>query len=228
MRILSLETSTSLGTCALWLDGQILERCCPDGVSHSETLLPLIRALLDEAGLKVSQLDAIAFGAGPGAFTGLRVACATAQGLAISADLPVLPVVSLQALAFPGDAAAVFSVIDARMGEVYAAAYRRNAQGLQLEGEICVAHPSDLPLPEGDWLVRGNALLAYPELAARVAAKGSPAEADAMPRASAVAEIGSRMLVLGQGLDPALAVPVYIRDKVAQTVAERLASGGRA
>lgn len=228
MRILAIETSTTLGSCALWLDGQVLERVCPIGVSHSETLLPLVQAILADAGLRASDLDGIAFGAGPGAFTGLRVACATAQGLAIAVDVPVLPVVTLEALAMPGEAGQVLALIDARMGEVYAAAYQRSPAGLSRLGEIRVSRPDEVLLPEGQWLARGNALAAYPELAARVSALGWAMEAEAMPGAAAVARLGASLLQAGGGLDPALAVPLYIRDKVAQTVAERLATGGKA
>ena len=92
MKILAIETSTDYGSCALWHDGVIDQRICPPGRPHSETLLPLVRALLADSGLVLAQLDAIAFGAGPGAFTGLRVACGVAQGLAAGADLSVVPV----------------------------------------------------------------------------------------------------------------------------------------
>lgn len=228
MRLLSLETSTTLGTCALYLDGTVIERVCPSGVSHSETLLPLVRHLLDEAGVTVASLDGIAFGCGPGAFTGLRVACAAAQGMAVAADLPVIPVVTLEALAWPGDAKHVLALIDARMGEVYAAAYRRIEGGLQCAGEIRVSAPETVDLPDGTWLARGNALSAYPALAERVVAQGWATEADAMPRAAAVAMLAAKQLAAGGGISPALAAPLYIRDKVAQTVAERLASGGKA
>ena len=112
MQILALETSTELGSCALWRDGEVLERTCPTGRSHSETLLPLVRELLAEAGLKVSQLDAIAFGVGPGAFTGLRVACGGAQGLAVAAGLPLIPVTSLETIASLAGAERVLALLE--------------------------------------------------------------------------------------------------------------------
>ena len=101
MLILALETSTDFATCALWRDGEVAERVCPPGRPHSETLLPLVRDLLASAAAGVRDLDAIAFGCGPGAFTGLRVACGAAQGLAVVAGTPLLPVVSLEAMATP-------------------------------------------------------------------------------------------------------------------------------
>ena len=123
MNILALETSTESGSCALLLGEHLSERRCPAGRPHSETLLPLIRELLSESGVKLAQLDAIAFGAGPGAFTGLRVACGVAQGLAVGAGLPVVPVCGLEAMAATVGAPRVLSLLDARMGEIYAAAY---------------------------------------------------------------------------------------------------------
>ena len=99
MLILALETSTELGSCALWRDGVVTERFCPEKQPHSETLLPLVRELLAESGVQIADLDAIAFGVGPGAFTGLRVACGAAQGLAVAADLPLVAVTSLETMA---------------------------------------------------------------------------------------------------------------------------------
>lgn len=230
MRILALETSTDLGSCALLQGGELIQRLCPAGRSHSETLLPLVQGLLAEAGLGFSQLDAIAFGAGPGAFTGLRVACGVAQGLAVAADLPVIPIGTLESLAAgcPGDL--LFAVLDARMNEVYHAAYRRAAGSLQLAGEIRVAPPEAVVLPvESGWRICGNALAAYPALAGRAAAAGFELLPEAMPGAEACARLAAARLERGEsGIDPALAVPFYVRDKVARTVAERLAEGGKA
>ncbi|HZX32384.1 MAG TPA: tRNA (adenosine(37)-N6)-threonylcarbamoyltransferase complex dimerization subunit type 1 TsaB [Rhodocyclaceae bacterium] len=229
MRILGLETSTDLGSCALWLDGELTERRCPAGRPHSETLLPLVRDLLAEAGVEFSHLDAVAFGAGPGAFTGLRVACGVAQGLAVAADIPVVPVGTLEALAADADGERVLALLDARMNEVYYAAFERNDDGLKLLGDVRVAPPAEVVLPEGDgWLACGNALAAYPVLAQRIAEAGMAAKPDIMPTAAAVVRLALPRLEKGEAVDPALAVPFYVRDKVAQTVAERLAGGGKA
>ena len=229
MRILALETSTDLGSCALWQDGEVMEIRCPTGRPHSETLLPLARGLLAEASLGFSQLDAIAFGAGPGAFTGLRVACAVAQGLAVAADLPVVPVGTLEALAFEGGGDRVLALLDARMGEVYYATLIRAGDELQRQGLLRVVQPDEVVLPaEPGWLACGNALAAYPGLAGRVAAAGLEARPGIMPTAAAVARLAAPRLQRGEGEDPAAAAPLYVRDKVAQTVAERLAGGGKA
>lgn len=229
MRVLSLETSTDLGSCALWLEGELIERRCPPGRPHSETLLPLVRDLLDEAGIGFAELDAIAFGAGPGAFTGLRVACGIAQGLAVASNLPVLPIGTLEALAAGCDGERILALLDARMNEVYYATLIRDESGLHLTGGLRVAPPTDVELPEGKgWLACGNALTAYTMLAERVANAGFVAHPEAMPTAAAVARLAIPRLQRGEGIDPALAVPIYVRDKVARTVAERLADGGKA
>jgi tRNA threonylcarbamoyladenosine biosynthesis protein TsaB len=229
MLILALETSTELGSCALWRDGDIVERLCPPGQSHSETLLPLVRELLGESGLKVAQLDAIAFGVGPGAFTGLRVACGIAQGLAVAANIPLVPVTSLEAMAEMTGAEQVLALLDARMGEVYAGSYQRSANGYALQGEIRVWSPANVPLPtDAGWLICGNAPSAYPELQARIVAAGIPIHPGILPTAAALARLAAPRAARGEGIDAALAAPLYIRDKVAKTVAERLSEGGRA
>lgn len=230
MRILALETSAELGTCALWLAGETVERACPPGRPHSETLLPLVGALLAEAGCGFGDLDGIAFGAGPGAFTGLRVACGVAQGLAVAAGLPVVPVGTLEALAMGRAAPRVLALLDARMGEVYCAWLEREGEGFKPLYGPALGAPGDLPLPPSGeaWLAAGNALAAYPQLAARARAAGCGLAPEAMPGAAAVARLAAPRLAGGGGIDPAGAVPLYVRDKVARTVAERLAEGGRA
>jgi len=229
MLILALETSTELGSCALWRDGELSVRLCPAGRSHSETLLPLVRELLAEAAVAVAELDAIAFGVGPGAFTGLRVACGAAQGLAVAADIPLLPLTSLEAMAAATGAEQVLALLDARMGEVYAGAYRRSADGYVLQGEIRVSSPVDVPIPaESGWLACGNAPAAYPQLAERLAEAGLAVRGDILPTAAVLAQLAVPRLRRGEGIDAALAAPLYVRDKVAKTVAERLREGGKA
>lgn len=229
MLILSLETSTEFGSCALFDDGRMLERDCPLGRSHSETLLPLVRELMLEAGVTFSQLDAIAFGAGPGAFTGLRVACGVAQGLAVASDLPLIPVTSLETMAVTAGSTHVLALLDARMGEVYAATYRVDGEVAALQGEIRVSSPGEVLLPEGDgWMACGNALTAYPVLLERIVAVNRVFRPEILPTAAMVARIAAHRFGRGAGIDPAMAAPLYIRDKVAKTVAERLGEGGKA
>lgn len=229
MWILALETSTDLGSCALSHDGEVVERRCPAGRPHSETLLPLIRELLAEAGLAVAGLDAIAFGVGPGAFTGLRVACGAAQGLAVVAERPLLPVTSLEAMAELAGGEQVLSLLDARMGEVYVGGYQRAGDGWQLEDEIRVGPPAGILLPATPgWVACGNAPAVYPGLLASLEERGIAVIPDILPTATAVARLAAPRLARGEGIDPALAAPLYIRDKVAKTVAERLREGGKA
>jgi tRNA threonylcarbamoyladenosine biosynthesis protein TsaB len=230
MLILALETSTEHGSCALWQDGAVRERACPAGRPHSETLLPLVRELIDEAGAGFGQIDGIAFGAGPGAFTGLRIACGIAQGLAVAAGKPVVPVCGLGALAAGSQAPRVVALLDARMNEVYGATYVADgAGGYRLEGRIAVAPPEAIPLPSGGgWVAVGNGPAAYAGLAGRLSGAGIPLAAPVWPTAALVAGVAALALAGGGGIDPALAAPLYVRDKVAKTVAERLAEGGRA
>jgi tRNA threonylcarbamoyladenosine biosynthesis protein TsaB len=193
--------------------------------------LPLVRDLLAGAGLTLAELDAIAFGAGPGAFTGLRIACGIAQGLAVGAGVPVVPVGSLAAMAAVCAGERIVALLDARMGEVYAGCFTREAGGdLGAVGEISVAPPEAVALPAGaSWFACGNAPAVYPALAQRLRTAGIAWQPDILPTAAAVAAIAARRLAAGApGLDPADAAPFYVRDKVARTIAERVREGGRA
>lgn len=207
----------------------VTERLCPEKRPHSETLLPLVRDLLAESGVRIGDLDAIAFGVGPGAFTGLRVACGAAQGLAVVADIPLIPVTSLETLARQSGADRVLALLDARMGEVYSGCYERNGDSYALLGDIRVSAPADVVLPAGEgWLACGNGLTAYPLLLERVREAGLGTEPGTQPKASTVAGIAAAKAAQGDGIDAASAAPLYVRDKVAKTVAERLQEGGRA
>lgn len=230
MRILALDTTTETGSCALWTGGAVLERHCPAGQPHSETLLPLIQALLAEAGMGFAQLDGIGFGCGPGAFTGLRIACALTQGLAVVHDTPVLPVTSLECLAAQSGRPKALAVLDARMNEVYVGAFHcPDGERPIAHGPLQVVAPDQVPMPATPgWTVIGNALNAYPVLAARAQAAGCDLQAGGVPLAGTVARLAALALAAGGGLDAAEATPRYIRDKVAKTVAERLEQGGRA
>ncbi len=230
MKLLALESSTEVLTLALFLDGRVVEREGAAGVSHSELVLPLLRGLLDAEGVALTDLDGIAFGAGPGAFTGLRLACGVAQGLAFGADLPVLGVGSLEAMALEAGAERVYACADARMNEVYCAAYRVAGGAVESVIAPVVAPPQDVPLPEGvGWRGCGSGFGAYgAALRARLGACLGDVAPQARPRASAVARLAAPRLARGEGGDAALAAPLYVRDKVALTVAERVAKGGKA
>ena len=232
MNILALETSSHHLSVALWRDGACIERGERVANGGSERLLPWVNELLAEAGLKLADLDGIAFGAGPGGFTGLRLACGVAQGLACGLDLPVLGVSTLEALALAAHAHGadrVFACLDARMNEVYCAAYLLRDGVAETIIAPFVAPPQDVSLPtdagEG-WVGCGDGFAAYPELLAGHAARMTRIIPELVPTAAAVAQLAAPRLARGEGLDAALAMPLYVRDKVALTTAERLARGG--
>ena len=225
MKILALETATDPGSIALWLDGKIVARGCPDELSNSATLLPVAEEALRNEGLTFADLDGIAFGMGPGSFTGLRVSCGVAQGLAFARDLPLLGIGTLEAMALAADADRVIVALDARMGEVYYGTFVKGA----LQGNIGVCAPGNIPLPDvAGWVACGNGLAAYPALCERLASVVTEWKPDIMPHAEFVARLAAPRMERGERIDPADAVPLYVRDKVAKTVAERLAEGGKA
>jgi len=215
MRFAAIETSTPWCSVALWSDGELaaLERHA--GQRHSELVLPMLESLFRDGKIEI---DAVAFGAGPGSFTGLRIACALAQGLALPRALPVLGVSTLEALAEESGARRVVACIDARMREVYYAALeKQDARWREVIPAQCIA-PQDAPRPAGDgWVGCGSGFAAYGDLGfARTLAQ-------VHPTAAAVAALAAPRFAAGEGVDAALAAPVYLRDKVALTKEEQAA-----
>lgn len=225
MKVLALETSCETASLALLCDGQLHTQSFVSPPAHSAVLLPALRALLAGQGVRLADLDVIAFGRGPGAFTGVRLACSVAQGLAVGAGLPLAQVDSLMALAEAAGADKVVCAMDARMGEAYVACYQREADGWRTEqAPVCVA-PEAMPRPVGSgWVGVGTAFAAYPACQQTLGEAVRVQDAAAVPTASAVARLASTVA----WLDPAQVSPLYVRDRVAQTVAERLAAGGKA
>jgi tRNA threonylcarbamoyladenosine biosynthesis protein TsaB len=214
MRFAALETSTEWCSVALWLDGELAGVERRAGNRHSELALPMMENLLKKTDLTVDRLEAVAFGAGPGSFTGLRIACALAQGLAFPRGIPVLGVSTLEALAEESGAPRVVACIDARMREVYYAALEREAHGWrEVIPAQCVA-PAALTLPEANWIGAGNGFAAYGNMGLK---KVLP---EVHPSAIAVARLAAPRLAAGEGVDAARAAPLYVRDKVAFTKAE--------
>lgn len=213
---------------ALSCDGRLLTRSERLANGGSDRLLPWVRELLDEAGLSLQQLDGVAFGAGPGGFTGIRLACGVAQGLAFGADLPVVGICGLEAmaaLAAESGAQRVYACLDARMNEVYTAAYEMRG-GVPVALQSPAVTPPDLALvPPGEgWVGAGDGFAAYPDLSARLAlASVLP---DCLPTAVAIARLAAPCFARGEGVPADQAQPLYVRDKVALTTAERLARGG--
>lgn len=223
VNLLALETSTEYLSVALQVRGEITQREVLAGHRHAELILPMVEELLAGAGTTLSTLDGIAFASGPGAFTGLRIGCGVAQGLAFARDLPVIGIGTLSALAAGYDESRVIAAIDARMGEVYLAAYERSGEILQQRVAPCICVPANAPQVEGaGWTALGNAFEVYREaLGTRYGSQVNNTVADARPTARAVLRLATIELVAGRGVDAALAAPFYIRDKVALTTAER-------
>jgi tRNA threonylcarbamoyladenosine biosynthesis protein TsaB len=213
------ETSSDWCSVAISVDGEIAALEERAGQRQAELALPMLGRLLAATGLTADRLDAVAFGAGPGSFTGLRIACGLAQGIAFARDLPVIGISTFEALAQEAGADRVVACLDARMREVYFACLERARGGWrEVVAARCVA-PQAAPLPEGEtWVGCGSGFAAYPELGARFAGAVLP---EVHASALAVAQLAAPRLAAGEGVDPAQAVPVYLRDKVALTTRER-------
>jgi tRNA threonylcarbamoyladenosine biosynthesis protein TsaB len=222
--ILAIETSTELASAALMQGERILSRESSGVQTHSQTILPMVQSLLAEAGISLTQCDAIAFGAGPGSFTGVRTACGIVQGLAFGAALPVISIVTLQAMAEAcreeTGATDVLAVLDARMGEVYWAQYRY-ADGWQTIVEPTLSAPSAV-LPSGAVVACGNGLTAY-AAAFDNQDYAAGARAAVAPHAAQVARLARVALAQGNTTIARDAQPLYLRNKVALTTKERLA-----
>jgi len=226
--LLAIDTATEICSVALARGGQVTERAEAVGQKHSERILPMVQALLQEGGISLGECDAIAFGAGPGAFTGLRIACGIAQGLAFGAGLPVIAIGNLEALALaagetvPG-ARTVVAAIDARMHEAYWAVYSIDA-GVVAEisapalvaaddlASICSRHAPDL--------VAGNALRSFPEVAAALGCATAP---QTSASAASIARLAVGRFECGGAMPAEEAAPIYVRDRVALTIDERRA-----
>lgn len=223
MKILAFDTSSEYCSIALLLERDILGEEVLAGQRHSELVLPMVNRMLDEAGLTLAQLDGIAFGAGPGSFTGLRIACGIAQGLAFGAGLPVIGISTLEALAQQAGGTQVVAALDARMHEIYHAAYRKVLDEWQVVSEPALCLPQNAPsVPEQGWTGCGSGFDMYSEvLRTRYEGYLNHIISGVRPDARAMAQLAAPRLASGQGVDPADAAPLYIRNKVALKEKER-------
>jgi tRNA threonylcarbamoyladenosine biosynthesis protein TsaB len=223
LKLLAVETSGDYCSVALWRDGSIDDREIRAEQRQSGLLIDMVHALLGDCGVALREMDGIAYGAGPGSFTGLRVACGVVQGLALGADKPVVGVGTLLALAQSSNAARVVCCIDARMHEVYHGAYEKQAGEWHTVSEPGVYAPDDVPLlPHKDWHACGNGFAVYGDvLRARYATQLTGIDALAHPRARDVAALSAPIFAAGGGLAADTTAPVYVRDKVALKTHER-------
>lgn len=225
MRLLAFETSTEACSVAVYVDGQVHERFGIAPRRHTELALPWADEVLAEAGVARSQLDAIAVGRGPGAFTGVRLAIAIAQGVALALDRPVLPVSTLAALAMQADGERRIAAIDARMGEVYLGAFARDGDGLVALSEETVVKPDAAVVPGGDgWHGAGTGFAAAEgALQARLTGRMAAVDAQALPHAADVARLAALAFARGEAVAAERIEPAYLRNDVALTLAQQQA-----
>ena len=227
MNLLSLDTSTEFLSLALQLGDKIYAHYQHAGQAASQLVLPQIQALLDAANVKLSELDGIAFGAGPGAFTGVRVACGVAQGLGFGANLPVVGVNTLMALAQVSGHERVIACLDARMGEIYHAAFlRQNGKWIE-QSSTTVCKPEASPVLEGEWVGVGSGWAVYGEILSKIYAQNlsqvlvHDLYSKVTPTAEAILQLALPIFVAGEAKPASEAVPIYIRNRVALTSQER-------
>lgn len=220
LKILAIETATTACSTALYDDGAVVENFVIAPQQHTKLLLPMLDRMLAEAGITLSQLDAIAFGRGPGSFTGLRIAAGFAQGIAYGADLPVIPVSTLQAMAQGAcrcfKHTHVLVALDARKDEVYWNEYKLDKQIMQPMQEEQLSKPEKLLLPEGgNWSGIGDGWKVYAEcFAQKLDNKPNKIETGICPQAQDVAVLAAELFQTGQAVPPDQALPVYLRDNI--------------
>jgi tRNA threonylcarbamoyladenosine biosynthesis protein TsaB len=221
--LLAFETSTEACSVALWRDGEVLERFGIVPRKHAELALPWAEALLAETGVARSAIDAIAVGRGPGAFTGVRLGVALAQGIALALARPVVPVSTLAALAWPASGDRILAAIDARMGEVYLGAFVRDGDGLRVAMAEVVGKPEAIALPDGDgWVGVGTGYAAVAgALRTRLGPRLASVDDATLPHAADVARLAAPMFARGEAVAPELVEPAYLRNNVALTLAEQ-------
>jgi tRNA threonylcarbamoyladenosine biosynthesis protein TsaB len=228
MKLLALDTSTEACSAAVYADGVTFSEFELTPRAHTQLILPMVEKVLSAAGLRLQDVDALAVGCGPGAFTGIRIGVGVAQGLAMAADKPVIPLSTLAALAqqayMQHGATQVLVALDARMGEVYWGQYALQDGLMQLQGVELVCSPADAPLPETvGWFAIGHGWSAYADaLQARFAGKLTGMDTDSLPAAEFMLPLAVAEWQAGRAVAPEEAQPVYLRNKIALTTKERM------
>ncbi|MCP5419733.1 MAG: tRNA (adenosine(37)-N6)-threonylcarbamoyltransferase complex dimerization subunit type 1 TsaB [Gammaproteobacteria bacterium] len=221
MKLLALDTATDACSAAVLVDDEVIERYELAPRRHAELILPMLDALLADAGLSIRQLDGLAFGRGPGAFTGLRIATGVAQGIAFAADLPIAPISTLAAMAhnacYERGVQQVAVALDARMSEIYWGAYMATTEGdMVLLDRERVCRPADAPpLTTGDWFGAGSGWTAYHDILVQRLPTVSDWWGECYPRAGDIALLASLVWQRGQMVPAEQALPIYLRDEVA-------------
>jgi len=223
MNLLALDTSTEFLSLALQVDGHVFTHHQQAGALASQLILPSINKLLNTAEVTLSELHGVAFGAGPGAFTGVRVACGVAQGLAFGAQLSVVGINTLNAVAASCGAEKVIVCQDARMGEVYQAAYQKSGNNWLEVSATIVCKPELVPAIAGkDWVGAGSGWAAYEEVLKQTYAQNiSQVLSDIAPTAEAILKLAEPIFEAGLAKSASEAAPIYIRNRVALTTRER-------
>jgi len=226
MKLLAFETATEACSVALWVDGSVIERFEIAPRRHAEVSLPWAQQLLDEAGVARSQLDGIAVGRGPGAFTGVRLAIALAQGIAMALDKPVVAVSTLAALAMQSVGERTLAAIDARMGEIYIGAFERHGDEQVATSVETVVRPDAVPVPaSGSWVGLGTGFAAAEGvLPVRLGHRLSSIDAAALPHAADVARLAAAAFLRGEAVAADCIEPAYLRNDVALTLVQQAAN----
>jgi tRNA threonylcarbamoyladenosine biosynthesis protein TsaB len=223
VNLLALDTSTEFLSLAIVKGSETFTFDVLAGQTHSQIILPQIQALLEAAGLQLKDLQGLAFGAGPGSFTGVRIAAGVAQGLGYGSNLPVVGVCTLMALAEASGASKVIACLDARMGEVYHAAYQKIAEEWQAVIEPGLYKPNAVPAIQGSgWVGAGSGWQTYGEqLSAIYAEQLTSTQPALLPSASAILQLAQPIFARGEAKPAHDAMPIYIRNRVALKTAER-------
>lgn len=223
MKILAIDTATEACSAALYIDGETIELFQLAPREHTQLVLKMVKSLLEQAGIRISDLDALAFGRGPGSFTGVRIATGVVQGMAFAADLPVVPISTLASIAQSTfedkQYTAVLAGIDARMGAMYWGCYLLGDNGLmQLQGEEQVLAPELVKIPDdSEWVGSGSAWESYSEqLARNLGGSIKQAFTDYFPHSGSIVKLAVAEYELGHAVEAHKALPVYLRDDVAK------------